>query len=166
IDARGGIGNNDNKNPNPVVYDDAILGFDHGISPLGESRQGDFIEYKTTYRIDEHLIFKELRTPNRFVYRPGSGHPANVPLTKDPTFNLEASIDGQHVVLVEDAEVGRTYTRGDLGIAPEEKVESIIYNFTYAPSGMLNRGKPKYYFEVESGYVGEVKNTFKVHGTD
>src|SRR5690625_2587078 len=165
-DGKGGLGTNDEKNKNPVVYDDAILAFEHGIAPLPESQHGDFNEYKTTYTIDDNLIFKELRTPGGFVYRPGGAWPAGVPLAKDPVFNLEALIDGEHVVLVENADVATVYTRADLGIAANAKVEQIIYNFTYAPSGMLNNGRPKYYFEVETGYVGGVRNTFNVHGTD
>src|SRR5690625_3285318 len=165
-DGKGGLGTNDEKNKNPVVYDDAILDFEHGIAPLPESQHGDFNEYKTTYTIDDNLIFKELRTPGGFVYRPGGAWPAGVPLAKDPVFNLEALIDGEHVVLVENADVATVYTRADLGIAANAKVEQIIYNFTYAPSGMLNNGRPKYYFEVETGYVGGVRNTFNVHGTD
>ncbi len=166
LDGKGNRGNDPNKNPDPIVYDDAILSFDHGIAPLPLSKEGDFIEYITTYNIDEHLIFKELISPGGFVYRPGGGFPAGVPLKKDPVFNIEANIDGENIVLIENAEVGTVYTRADLGIASDARVNSISLNFTYAPSGMLNVGKPQYYFEVEPGYVGEVKNTWDVHGID
>ncbi|ENH95978.1 cell wall surface anchor family protein, partial [Gracilibacillus halophilus YIM-C55.5] len=165
-DGQGNLGTFQNKNPNPVVYDDALLGFTHGISPLKESQYGDFQQYTTSYDIDPNLIFNELQTPGGFVYRPNADHPAGVPLEKDPTFNLLADVNGEERLLVEDAATGTTYTRESLGLTEDDQVSTIYYDFTYAPNGMLNTGKPKYYFEVESGYTGEVRNEFNVYGVD
>ncbi|GAF21649.1 hypothetical protein JCM19047_1341 [Bacillus sp. JCM 19047] len=62
IDERGNIGSNTNRDPNPLVYDDALLAFYHNISPLHESNEGDFRAYTTVMNIDENLVFKEMRT--------------------------------------------------------------------------------------------------------
>lgn len=135
-DDRGNRGTNDNKDPNPVVYDDAWLGFSHTISPLHESSEGDFINYTTAMKIDENLIFKEMRTTGSFIYRPTNQFPPGVPFLDPPRFNIEADVDGERVVLIENAEVGVTYNRTDLGIEEEARVSVVYLNFTHAPSGM------------------------------
>ncbi|MBT2653232.1 SpaA isopeptide-forming pilin-related protein [Oceanobacillus sp. ISL-73] len=160
----GGRGTNDNKDPNPLVYDDSILSFSHSVSPLHESKEGDFRSYTTRYEIDPNLIFKEMKTPGNFVFRPGSEYPSGVPLSNDPVFNIEARIDGNREVLIENAEGNSTYTRADLGIAEGANVGAIFLNFTYAPSGMSTSWGARYYFEVEPGYVGDVTNVFHING--
>lgn len=161
-----GVGNNQDRNPNPVVYDDATLQFNHGIAPLRESQHGDFRAYTTSYTIDSNLIFKELRTPGGFVYRPNSTYPNNIPLPNEPVFNIKAMVNGVEMLLVEDADTNRVYTRSDLGLEKTDNVSVIYYDFTYAPAGMLNVGTPQYYFEVVPGYVGEVRNVFDVYGVN
>ncbi|SFL32957.1 Cna protein B-type domain-containing protein, partial [Gracilibacillus orientalis] len=165
-DGQGNFGNNQTKNPNPVVYDDALLGFRHGIAPLPESEYGDFEQYTTSYDIDPNLLFKELKTPGGFIYRPNADHPKDVPLENDPVFNILAVVNGTEELLVEDADIDTIYTRSDLGLAEDDEVSMIKYDFTYAPSGMLNVGNPQYFFEVVSGYTGEVRNEFNVFGVD
>ncbi|UOQ87028.1 SpaA isopeptide-forming pilin-related protein [Gracilibacillus salinarum] len=164
LNGKGDIGPFDNKNPNPVVYDDALLGFSHGIAPLQESKEGDFRKYTTRYDIDPHLIFEEMKTPGGFVYRPGPDYPGGVPLTNDPVFNIEAIVDGSREVLVQEADIDTTYTRSELGISENARVSAIFLDFTYAPSGMLNNGRPNYYFGVEKGYTGDVTNIFNING--
>lgn len=166
LNGNGGIASNDLKNPNPDVYDDAYLGFSHGIAPLNESEYGDFQNYTTIFRIDSNLILDKITTPGRFEYRPNSNFPSGIPLAEQPRYNIVASVNGVERVLVEDAENNREYTRGDLGLSETERVDYIKYDFTYAPSGMLNIGRPNYYFEVQKGYTGEVVNTFNVYGRD
>lgn len=165
-DDSGGVGNNDNRNPNPIVYDDEILQFRHGIAPLLESKHGDFQLYTTSYEIDPNLIFKELRTPGGFIYRPNSNYPNGIPLQTDPLFNIKAIVNGSERMLVEDANTNELYTRSDFGLEETDVVSVIYYDFTYAPAGMLNVGTPQYYFEVIPGYVGEVKNVFDVYGVN
>ncbi|TSB48561.1 SpaA isopeptide-forming pilin-related protein [Alkalicoccobacillus porphyridii] len=168
INDRGNVGSNTNRDPNPLVYDDALLAFYHNISPLHESSEGDFQSYTTVMNIDENLVFKEMRTGGtaaRFIYRPTADFPPGVPFLDPPRFNIEADIDGQsRVVLIENAEIGRIYTRNDLGIEANARVNAIYLNFTHAPSGM-GGAHPTYYFEVEPGYVGNVTNEFDVYGT-
>lgn len=159
-----GVGNNANRNPNPIVYDDAILQFTHGIAPLTESQHGDFEKYTTSYTIDSNLIFKELKTPGGFIYRPNAQYPAGVPLQQEPVFDIRAMVNGVERLLIENADTNRVYTRSDLGINETDDVSVVYYDFTYAPAGMLNVGVPQYYFEVVPGYVGEVKNIFDVFG--
>lgn len=159
-----GVGNNANRNPNPIVYDDAILQFAHGIAPLTESQHGDFEKYTTSYTIDSNLIFKELKTPGGFIYRPNAQYPAGVPLQQEPVFDIRATVNGVERLLIENADTNRVYTRSDLGINETDDVSVVYYDFTYAPAGMLNVGVPQYYFEVVPGYVGEVKNIFDVFG--
>lgn len=165
-DGRGGLGTSAVKNPNPTVYDDALLMFSHGIAPLPESQYGDFEAYTTRYDIDDNLIFKELETPGGFVYRPSASYPNGIPLKEEPTFNIEATVDGERELLIEDAEVNRTYNRADLGISDTARVDTIFYDFTYAPSGMLNVGRPNYFFEVTPGYTGTVENSWDVYGVN
>ncbi|SFM46563.1 anchor [Gracilibacillus orientalis] len=165
-DGKGNIAPNDDKNPNPVVYDDALLGFSHGIAPLPESAQGDFQGYTTIYRVDSHLTLEKLSTPGGFVYRPSADFPAGIPLDQQPQFDILASVNGEEEMLMEDAEQNQTYTRNDLGLEESDRVNYIKYDFTYAPSGMLNNGRPNYYFGVEEGYTGEVVNSFNVYGVD
>lgn len=162
----GGLGNNDLKNPNPIVYDDALLAFSHGIAPLFESKHGDFQQYTTIYRIDPNLIFVKLSTPKGFYYRPNTLFPPQIPLVEQPRFNIVAMVNGQLRVLVENAETNREYTRSDLGLLQTDNISQIRYNFTYAPSGMVNASLPKYFFNVKEGYTGEVVNTFNVYGKD
>ncbi len=134
--------------------------------PLPESEYGDFEQYTTSYDIDSNLIFKELKTPGGFVYRPNANYPGGVPLENDPVFNILAEVNGTQELLVEDADIDTIYTRSDLGLAENDEVSTIYYDFTYAPAGMLNAGNPQYYFEVVSGYTGEVRNEFNVYGID
>jgi len=163
---KGGIAPNDNKNPNPPVYSDALLGFSHGIAPLPHSQHGDFKSYTTIYQIDRNLKFEKLSTPGRFEYRPNSTYPAGIQLSEQPRFNIQATVNGTLKTLVTNAETGRIYTRADLGLSQTDNVIDIRYDFTYAPSGMLNIGRPNYYFTVKEGYTGEVVNTFNVYGRD
>ncbi|MGY4688555.1 MSCRAMM family protein [Salibacterium sp. K-3] len=167
-DGTGNQGTFSNKNPNPTVYDDALLGFRHGIAPLPESEEGDFQKYNTLYRVDENLTFDELITPDNFKYRPNSNYPNNIPLDEEPVFNIlvKTESDSSANTVVTDAGKGQVYTREELGLNPGDKVERIRYQFTNAPSGMLNGNMAKYYFDVEPGYTGEVENTFNVYGTD
>ncbi|SDM44591.1 SpaA isopeptide-forming pilin-related protein [Sediminibacillus halophilus] len=166
VDGVGNAASFDNKNPNPVVYDDALLGFEHGIAPLPESEAGDFEQYVTVYDIDRDLVFEKLDTPGGFRYKPTRDSPNGVPLNEDPRFNIVASVNGEEQTLVENAETDRTYTRGDFGLTETDEVDYIKYDFTYAPSGMLNIGRAKYYFSVKEGTTGEVVNTFNVYGID
>ncbi|MDO7270250.1 SpaA isopeptide-forming pilin-related protein, partial [Shouchella clausii] len=163
INDRGNIGSNDNRDPNPLVYDDALLAFFHNVSPLHESSEGDFQAYTTVMNIDEHLVFKEMRTGNDFIFRPTNLFPPGIPFQNPPRFNIEADVDGERLVLVENASTQQTYTRAELGIEEGARVSAIYLNFTYAPSGM-GGAHPTYYFEVEPGYVGSVTNEFDVYG--
>ncbi|MCC2249809.1 LPXTG cell wall anchor domain-containing protein [Virgibacillus sp. AGTR] len=166
LDGEGNIAPNSNRDPNPIVYDDALLGFSHGIAPLPESAQGDFEEYTTSYHIDSNLIFKEIETPRGFIYRPNADYPNGVPLKNDPIFNIEAVVNGERELLVENADLDTVYNRADLGISENDEVSDIILDFTYAPSGMLNVGRPNYFFEVKPGYTGSVTNEWDVYGVD
>ncbi|MFD2706956.1 SpaA isopeptide-forming pilin-related protein [Salibacterium lacus] len=168
VDGSGDQGSFNNKNPNPTVYDDALLGFRHGIAPLSESQEGDFDGYNTLYRVDENLTFDELITPDNFKYRPSADYPNNIPLDEEPVFNILVRTESASSAstVVTDAEKGEVYTREELGLDPGDKVDRIRYQFTNAPSGMLNGSMAKYYFNVEPGYTGEVENTFNVYGTD
>ncbi|KYG28256.1 SpaA isopeptide-forming pilin-related protein [Alkalihalobacillus trypoxylicola] len=166
IDDRGNIGSNTNRDPNPLVYDDALLAFYHNISPLHESNEGDFRAYTTVMKIDENLVFKEIRTGGtaaRFIYRPTNQFPEGVPFVDPPRFNIEADVNGERLVLIENADIGRIYSRSDLGIEADARVGAIYLDFTHAPSGM-GGAHPTYYFEVEPGYVGSVTNEFDVFG--
>ncbi|WP_284140515.1 SpaA isopeptide-forming pilin-related protein [Virgibacillus sp. LDC-1] len=165
-DGKGKVAPNSNQNPNPIVYDDALLGFSHGIAPLKESEPGDFQSYTTIFRIDSNLIFERLTTPGGFIFRPNANYPSGIPLNEQPRFNIVASVNGQEKLLVENAEHKKHYTRSDLGLLNTDKVDYIKYDFTYAPSGMLNGTRPYYYFGIKEGYTGEVVNTFNVYGVD
>ncbi|SEN91318.1 Cna protein B-type domain-containing protein [Amphibacillus marinus] len=159
----GGIGNADNRDPNPIVYDDAYLRFYHHISPLHHSIAGDYREYITWYNIDNNLNLDKLNIGGTPRYRPTADFPVGIPLVRTPSFNIEAFINGSRVILVENAEINQDYNRGDLGLADDDFVSIVYINFTDAPSGMSGL-HVNYYFNVEQGYTGTVTNEFDVYG--
>lgn len=161
----GGIGNNDLKDPNPIVYDDALLQFRHTINSMQEGRENDFREYNAVYNIDPNLILKEIRTPGSWQYRPTSGFPAGIPLKRNPEFNIHATVNGTEVLLITEAQSGTTYTRGDLGLTDSDHISRIRYEFTYAPAGMYGL-QASYYFHVKPGYEGPVENWVNIYGRD
>src|SRR5699024_8523736 len=66
-DGKGGTGDRDNKNPDPQVYDDALLHFEHGISQAVnvdkldvDNYYGIFAEYTAVYDVDPNLKLKTL----------------------------------------------------------------------------------------------------------
>ena len=56
-------------------------------------------------------------------------------------------------------EKGKTYTRNELGLKPNQRVTKIEYEFKgQIPQGLTNNNSARYYFSVKQGYTGEVKN--------
>src|SRR5690625_7350180 len=98
-----------------------------------------------------NLRFEKLSTPGRFEYRPNSNFPAGIQLSEQPRFNIQATVNGTLKTLITNAETDRIYTRADLGLSQTDSVTDIRYDFTYAPSGMHNIGRPKDRKSVESG---------------
>lgn len=164
----GGFGGNELKDPNPAVYDDALLGFRHGIQSMQEGKQHDFNAYTTIVNIDSNVIFKEMITPGSWIYAPTTGfyHSPFTPLEIDPAFNIVANVNGTERILVKNAKSATTYTRADLGLLPADHISYIKLDFTYAPTGMYSTSLARYYFNVKPGFVGEVENKFDVYGRD
>src|SRR5690625_1646133 len=134
-----GLGDNQQKNPNPTVTDDTLLRFSHGLAPLQESfpdmrganlgTAKNFIEYQTHYEIDPNLNLEEMRVPGPFQFRPNATYPAGDFFKEQPKYEIKAKIDdnGSFETLVSADEVihGKIYTREELGLLPGQKVNEI-----------------------------------------
>lgn len=164
----GGFGTNDIKDPNPAVYDDAYLGFRHGINSLQAGKEHDFTEYTTILKIDENLILEVLKTPGNWSYMPTTAFNVTprILLEREPEFNIIAKVNGKDKVLVRNAKSNYTYTRQTLGLSPTDHVSEIKYDFTYAPSGLNAGSWAQYFFYVKPGTIGQVENSFNIYGKD
>ncbi|CAM4158756.1 adhesive domain-containing protein [Lederbergia lenta] len=164
----GEFGDNDIKDPNPAVYDDAYLGFRHGINSLQAGKVHDFTAYATIIRIDQNLIFQVLRTPGDWRYMPTTAFNVTppIPLEREPEFKIVAKVNGAERTLVENAKSAATYTRENLGLSPSDQVSEIKFDFTYAPAGLSAGSWAQYFFNVKPGTIGQVENTFNIFGKD
>src|SRR5690625_2351632 len=182
-----GLGDNQQKNPNPTVTDDTLLRFSHGLAPLQESfpdmrganlgTAKNFIEYQTHYEIDPNLNLEEMRVPGPFQFRPNATYPAGDFFKEQPKYEIKAKIDdnGSFETLVSADEVihGKIYTREELGLLPGQKVNEIKIEFTkgymgnsneVAPGGMLSTNTAQYEFSINEGFTGKVESNFNVTG--
>lgn len=161
----------DDLNPNPTVYDDALLNFGIDIMPLPEGALYDFERLSYKYHIDPNLIFDGIVTPGNWVYDPYFSYypssPQEVPIEKlerNPEYDIYAEVNGQRTLLIENAEDERYYSREDFGLDTNDAVTNIEYYFTYAPAGLYSKYLGYYHFKVKEGYVGSVENYYTISG--
>ncbi|GEN30910.1 hypothetical protein HNQ35_001376 [Cerasibacillus quisquiliarum] len=123
----------------------------------------DMDEYRTIYTVDENLILDKVNTPGDWIFaRSNPEYGLNIPLARDPEYNLVLKIDGKPDIIIENAKHNHEYTRSDLGLSDTDQVTEILLDFTYAPAGMHAKRQVHYYFNVKPGYIGEVENRFNV----
>src|SRR5690625_4416183 len=165
-DSNGNVGGGDyGLDPNPEVYDDAYLQFRHGIHSLRPGKKYDYDEFRTEYTIDPNLVFEKIKTPGNWVFgRNNAEARLNIPLAKEPEYNIVARVNGTFKTLVTNAAHNTVYTRADLGLSESDNVSEIRLNFTHAPAGMNSRpgGLVEYYFTVKQGASGRLSNHFNV----
>ena len=108
-------------NPNPHVYDDALLRFGLDITALYEGTHADFEELSYKYHIDSNLILNGIDTPGNFIYYPyyqyynpdESGH-ISMPFEefeREPEYDIYAVVDGRRTLLIKNAEHGKYYSK-------------------------------------------------------
>src|SRR5690625_58250 len=162
-DGKGNGATSDEKDPNPTVNDDAYLQFRHGITPMHPGLYYDYDEFRIDYKIDDNLLFNNIRTPGNFYFARSQAEARQyIPLAEQPEFNIVGRVNGSLKILATNADHGTVYTRADLGLTNSDDVSEIRLNFTKAPAGMYARQLAHYYFDVKPGYTGQVKNEYNV----
>lgn len=160
--------------PNPAVYDGSTLAFSHYITSFDLGQYDDFKKYDLYYEIDDALTLESLKAPGEFWYYPNFEYPQNVPLEKQPVYEIKGIVNGEERVLVEDPLQNKVYSREDLGLDEDDHLSLIHYDFSYAPAGMavfaymdvVEPSIPIYTFSIEENYEGEVANGIVVEFTD
>lgn len=169
-DGNGTPGDNDTKNPNPSVDDAAILQFRHNIWGFYYAKEHDLKSFKVTYTIDDNLILETFRAPGdvwKFA-RTNAEYKEDIPLPVEPQYDIvihyiENGKNGK--ITLRTHEKGKTYTRNELGLKPNQRVTKIEYDFKgQIPQGLTNNSSARYYFSVKQGYTGEVKNKLDMTG--
>lgn len=158
----------DATNPNPVVYDSAILKFAVKMtSNYSASLTKDFTKYNVTYNVDPNINLEYIQSPGIQNYAPDAEHNKGGSLVKLPAYDIYATINGT------EKKIGSTIAKGqierikDYGIPEGTHVSQIRFVFTYAPAGMYLDAF-QLGFSVQKGYQGKVENTvaFDVAGFD
>ncbi|WP_221641507.1 isopeptide-forming domain-containing fimbrial protein [Listeria seeligeri] len=154
----GGLGDPDNRNPNPSVYDSALLRFDI-YDPVftANSSTIPFDKYEVTYNVDDNLNLNKI-VVSRTDFNPDSLPPDAVLLdsTTEPKVNIYVTINGQETLLVANAGQG-TYNLADYGYSADTHISKIRYSYPNRGAG-TNNGMSMYY-NVKDGYTGPVANT-------
>ncbi|WP_167630578.1 adhesive domain-containing protein, partial [Listeria valentina] len=146
-------------NPDPTVYDSALLQFNINTKSQGAtSPTQDFTKYEVVYDIDDHLNLYALNFAGSANYTPYPGYPGNNTKKLTPRADVYLTINGVEQKVLSDFEIfGKKLSKSDLGL-DNQHVEQIRLDFTYAPAGMCSNGVyPQ--FTVEQGYTGTVENT-------
>ncbi|NWO15098.1 adhesive domain-containing protein [Virgibacillus sp.] len=157
------VASNSQKDENPLVYDDAYLRFQHGLTAMDPGRKYDMKEYDSLYNIDDNLILDKVVTPGNWLFaRTNPEADLKIPLNREPIFDIVGIVNDEERTLVSNAKGAHTYTRSDLNLSETDYISRIIYRFTDAPAGMFPLQRPNYYFYVKPGYTGTVENKFDV----
>ncbi|MBC1817348.1 isopeptide-forming domain-containing fimbrial protein, partial [Listeria seeligeri] len=154
----GDIGTGDNKNPNPSVYDSALLRFDL-FNPAYTANSGTipFDKYDVTYNIDDNLNLNKIVVGNS-DFNPDALPPDAVGLdaSTEPKANIYVTIDGEETLLVANAGKG-TYSLADYGYSANAHISNIRYSYVNRGAGTNNY--VSMYYSVKEGYTGNVANT-------
>ncbi|MFC0492080.1 isopeptide-forming domain-containing fimbrial protein, partial [Listeria grayi] len=170
IDGIGNAGGTFNyNNPDPKVYDTALLTFTITIGAnAANSYEKDFDKYEIIYDVDSHLNLEALNFSGWANFKPDWGIPGNGVIPLKPRADIYLTVNGtERKVLSDYAYLGKHLTRSQLGLSKDDKVSQIRFNHTYAPAGLYSPfAYPR--FEVEKGYTGKVTNHvhYNVEGYD
>lgn len=151
-------------NPDIKAYDSAKLGFSLMLnSAMNDSPSYDFLYYDVYYNMDDNLKLDYFRSGD-FYFKPNINYPGWPKLKKSPKYNLLVKYgdDTDWTTLKEDVELGKMYSRKDLGIPDDKHVSKIWLHFTYAPAGMYGADL-SFFTTVKEGYVGEVRNSTQIN---
>lgn len=148
---------------NPVVSEEDIVTFAHNTAIGGPNYnlyQGDFKQYVMTYRIDPRLHLEQLKTPGEFFFRPitaiPSSYTSSIPLDAYVGFDIYVSVNGREQLAISDADHNKVYTRADLGVDDNDRIEYVKYDFFNSQTG--NKGVPQGIFtEMPSKTVDQSK---------
>lgn len=169
VDGKGTSGSAFNSNnPDPVVYDSALLTFSVSAMPGStNSPTKDFKKYNVSYDVDPNLNLTRLAFSGWARYQPDTSYPDNVP-SADPRADIYVTVNGVEKKVISDSVyLKKSYTLKDLGIDPNAHVSNFRIVHTYAPAGMLT---PFLYpqFTVKKGFTGTVTNkvNYDVTGFD
>ncbi|WP_167630562.1 adhesive domain-containing protein, partial [Listeria valentina] len=147
------------NNPDPQVYDDALLSFTITIgSSTTNSYSKDFKKYNILYDVDSHLELDALNFSGWANFKPDWSIPENGTIALKPRANIYLTVDGTERKVLSDVEyLGMKLTREDLGLTKSEHVSKIRFEHTYAPAGLYSPfAYPR--FSIEKGYTGKVTN--------
>lgn len=172
------VGTNQNKDPNPKVYDDAYLLFEHGIRGQIYSYYHSMNNWTISYKIDEKLILDKIKTPGGpvmgkdwFMGRTNAEARENKPLITVPEYDLvlisEDTKGKENRLTIKSPEQGVFLTRKDFiaqGFVDSNRIKEVQYVFKNAPQA-VGAPRVKYYFKIKKGAVGEVENVFNMTGT-
>lgn len=162
LDGHGNVSTESN-NPDPDVYEGAQLNWQVMLtSGMTNSPHltNDMKDYTVVYELDKHLDFTGFAAGGA-DYRPNSSYPENVPLLKQPNYDLYVKYadeaDFRTKPNYKDVKPGNNYTPKVLGIEKGKKVDKIMLKFNYAPAGMYG---PTVAFGTtpEKGYFGKITN--------
>ncbi|HHD1569812.1 TPA: isopeptide-forming domain-containing fimbrial protein [Enterococcus faecalis] len=173
-----GLGNTNygGQNPDPTVYDTALLSFNFNVKPQNAtSPTKDFTKYNIVYDIDPNLNLEAINFAGSAHLSPYPSYPGNGPYLKsEPRANISIVVDGKERQVAKNTLLwdNKKYdlSHEALGLKENEHVSQIKIQFTNAPAGMFSNGVyPQ--FTVKKGYVGTVTNKvhydiagFNVHG--
>lgn len=163
IDGQGSTGPTFNSNnPDPVVYDSALLGFSiDALAGPTDSPTKDFEKYTITYDVDGNLNLAYLDFSGWANFRPDTSYPDGVSLSSAPRIDIYVTVNGEERKAISDTEfTGKSFTLQDLGLSSSDHVSQFRFDFTNAPAGLYT---PFMYprFTIKKGFTGTVTN--KVH---
>lgn len=162
LDGHGNV-STQSDNPDPDVYEGAQLNWQVMLtSGMTNSPHltNDMKDYTVVYDLDKHLEFTGFAAGSA-DYRPNSSYPENVPLLKQPNYDLYVKYtdeaDFREKPNYKDVKPGNNYTPKVLGIEKGKKVDKIMLKFNYAPAGMYG---PTVAFGTtpEKEYFGKITN--------
>lgn len=171
LNDRGGFANQEELNPNITVDDSAYLGFRHGVRATYFGVEQDLNKLDIIYTIDEHLYLDKMILPSEdtwFFGRTAKEGQENKPLLKNPSYKLKLSFvrDGKlDTIIIQNAKTNVLLGLEELGLKKGDRVTEVRYIFDNPiPMGFANKFMSRYFFTIEPGYVGEIKNQFNMIG--
>ena len=164
IDGNATSGFGSGKNPDPSVYDTAMLQFNFTARPWkANSPTKDFKKYSIVYDIDPNLNLNSLNFASWAEFSPYPGHPQQgSKLASDPRANISIVINGTEKQVIKDGPLwikSKEYdlSQKDLGLKDGDHVTQIKIDFTNAPAGMWSNGFYPH-FTIKKGFTGTVTN--------
>ncbi|WP_340504327.1 SpaA isopeptide-forming pilin-related protein [Enterococcus faecalis] len=150
------------NNPDPVVYDTALLKFSVSAVPgTASSPTKDFKKYDITYDVDSNLEVYSLPFAGAMRYQPDTSYPDNVDMKKVPIATIYLTVNGQERKALDHVEIrSKNFSRSDLGLKDGEHVSQIRIVNDYMPAGLIS-GYFYPIFTIKKDFTGTVTNKVK-----